>query len=301
MPNVTRIGTYTESSSTSNSGNFSVTVPEDADCCIFLVSGMTSNSSDIIDELNFDNGSDMDFTFIVDSYYEQTSEVQVQAYHLIRSSADWPGSGSKTLYWGVNGSRQEGLRFCVLFYQNVDQSSPIRDTDSQTKHTTDFTSSMTGVIAEDMAIGASYQYTDPQQNVHSNNSQTEILSSGFTGNASLVCGEKQGEDAYVCARTAPGTSGGGGVSIVFALKARTDYGYATAENSTTVSDTKAKVTAGSDRIFIAAVLARGGSNTNVGVGSITLDSTAGVELEIRNTNPDGNRNRITWKAGRLLQ
>ena len=216
MANVTRVGQETLFQSTSQDSTHAITVPA-CDCIVVCITGAQGGSGALVDAINFDN-SGTDLTQIASEVYGGGFNVtQVDTYRIVASSGSWPGAGSKTLYVNAPASRVEGYNVSVLYYENVDQTTPTGDTDT---HVGDddgasFTSALTGVGAEDMGIVVAYRYSGNP--VVNGNSQTQIHLSN-SNNAGIGVAEKLGEDAMVA------TSASDLVAVAFVLKAAASAG-----------------------------------------------------------------------------
>lgn len=199
MATVNRLGTYTVHQGQSD-GSFSVTVPADADICIVITSGYRGSSGALLDELNWDDGSALDFTLINTSYYSSgPADPQLTAHYMVDTDGNWPGSGSQTLYFANPGNYVEGYVLVALFYENIDASDPVIESENQEGVSgDDWTSAFTESTSESMTVCASYQYggggTDQ---VMDNNGQTEIYATTSAYNdAHLSIGEKLNEDEF---------------------------------------------------------------------------------------------------------
>src|SRR5690606_41881131 len=91
----------------------------------------------------------------------------------------------------------EGHQRSLIYYSGVDQSSPIVDTDTHTGSDdgTSFTSSLTGVTADDMGVVVAYNFSSSP--TVSGGSQTTVLTPGVFNNAGIGIAEEQGEDEMV--------------------------------------------------------------------------------------------------------
>ena len=192
---------YTHTASTDDS--FSVTVPTDADICIVCVAGYTGTSqlvdgSSMLDKLNFDDDPTLDFTYIEGGIYTGAA-TQSEAFQMVSSDGNWPGSGPKNIYFSANGSFSEGLSIWCGFYKNVDTSDPIVTTEAGPNGTTNtdpVTSNMSGVGAGDMCVAACYSYSNVPDMAPTGYGQTALLEAAVYRGACLGVGQELGEDAY---------------------------------------------------------------------------------------------------------
>ncbi len=136
----------------SQSGSTAVTIPSDCEAVVFISHGSWNSAGDcLVSKLNWDNhATNQDFTSIV-SNYDGANQYGAAALIMTDSSVDWPGTGSKTLYWGYSRATTEGGVFTILFLKGLDSGSPIRASDSDSKATT-FTHTLTGSVSGDLTI-----------------------------------------------------------------------------------------------------------------------------------------------------
>lgn len=136
--------------------------------------GNRGAGSQLLDELNFDNGGDQVFTHIRTQYYDATY-AQVSAYYMHASDGNFPGTGSQTLYhrtWLINGI-SEGMNLQVNYWDGIDSTGTLVNTDGRDDSGSDWVSSLTGMSSGDVGCVAGYDYDGtPDIDV---NSQTKIL------------------------------------------------------------------------------------------------------------------------------
>lgn len=234
--------------SATNSGNFSINIPADCDFILVTVVGYDNNTSSqgpLFSELNFDNGSDFDFVHLVSGDYGSGYYTQVSTFYMLANSGDWPGTGTQTLYWASQGARNEGFQIHVSYWKNVDQSTPIIDTDSSQVTSSQWISSLSGVTANDMGIICVYRYYNtPDANT---NGQTQIEQQGAFSDSGIAVAYKLGEgglrnvagsDCVLVAFALLAASGGGGTDINVTSGAITVASFnSTVSSSTAVSAT----------------------------------------------------------------
>lgn len=183
---------------TANSdGSFAVTIPSDAEICIVSVAGYNSQSS-LVDELNWNNGATLDFTLIARGTYNGT-QAETEALYMQSSDGNWPGPGAQTLYFSNTGSYSEGFHFYVHFYKGISTSDPIGDSEigaNGNTNTSPQTSSLTGVTADDMCIGATYSYNAVPDMDPTGYGQTSMLEAARYNSCHLGVGRELGESAF---------------------------------------------------------------------------------------------------------
>ena len=190
---VERTGSFYNHQNNTASGSISVEVPSNADICIVAVAVYDDDLAytDWLDELNFDDGSGLDFT-LVDSAFYLENRINFQTFYMTSDDPNWPGAGNKTIYWASPNAPTEGHNIGVLFYKNVDKSDPIVDYETIEEPSDTHTTSFTGVGENDMGVILTYSWNEaPDMDF---NDQTVIHSSLYNS-AGLGVAEKLGEDA----------------------------------------------------------------------------------------------------------
>lgn len=181
----------------STGGSFAVTVPADADMIVVAATGYPGDGvSVLLDEINFDNGADTDFTQIAWQYWDATYDgATVDTWMMTDTSPDWPGSGAKTVYWSAAGSVDEGTQIYVFFLKNTDTASPIVDTEGKETGSAGWTSSLTGVGSDDLGIVACYAWNGAPNINPTGSGQTTVVSQGPFNTSGLGVGVESGEGA----------------------------------------------------------------------------------------------------------
>ncbi len=145
-------GTPTHVTNTDHAdGSQTVTIPDDCTAVIVLSWMWKDAHAGDFGELNWDNGSTLDFTQIVTNK-SASDAYDVWAYMMTSDSGDWPGTGSKTLYWAFTaGVPIEGGTVVIVFVKNLDTSDPIRSIDSD-KGNADWAATLTNIEAGDLSF-----------------------------------------------------------------------------------------------------------------------------------------------------
>jgi hypothetical protein len=179
-----------------SSGNQSqsITVPADADLCVVYAAGYSSGVSHLFSELSLSAADALHFTNIGTAAY--SSDPQCDAWYIDANDANWPGTGTQTLYWQWDSPSGEGLNIQVGFFKGVDLSDPIGDVevyspDTATPYT--YTTSLTGVAADDMGIAGAYSYNQTPDADPAGYGQT--AQETFYNHAGLGIGYENGEGA----------------------------------------------------------------------------------------------------------
>ncbi len=244
---VERTGTAASNTSPGQTGSFAVTVPSDADVVVvYQTSWVDSNGATPLDELCWDGGNTFDFTVLKEQLYDNSGGysdyMTVGAYYMTSDDANWPGSGSKTLYYDWNGSVGGSETLFVQFYKNVDKTSPVVGTDSTPSGPDDWTSSIAGVGAGDLGCIAVMDFiavaTNEPDVTPTGEGQTEVFSY-FRGDeyGGLAIGEEVGEGALRAVST---EANGYMVTIAFVLKESSGgYTITAAGGSMTITGTAA--------------------------------------------------------------
>lgn len=186
-------------------GSESVTIPSDCDTVVVIWSQWKSSTAMEFDELNFDDGSDIDFDLIfsasgADAIYDMEARVMTS------TDTDWPGTGAKTLYWSLDAAPVEGGSVTIFYLKGVDQSTPIRDSDYQRGGTSDWTSTLTSVDANDLSfIMVADYYTRTIDGTPTGEGQTTLTSGSNDNSSDWEIGYEQGE-ASMNATTSQGNN-----------------------------------------------------------------------------------------------
>ena len=218
---------HQNNSTTPDPNSISITVDTDANLMGVAVSGYSGGASTLVDQLNFDDGGTQDFVTRGTVTFSG-SDAQLQVFTMDSSSSDWPGTGSKTLYYSPTGAYTEGFQIFVFYCSGVDTTDPIRD--SETVNAGSFsspqTSSLTGVVAGDLGIAVAWGYSGTPNVDPATYGQTAALESADFNNAALSVGYESGESALRVTSTASESgvfffalkesTGGGGLSIPIA-------------------------------------------------------------------------------------
>ncbi|MEZ4591819.1 MAG: hypothetical protein R3D55_11865 [Chloroflexota bacterium] len=176
-------------------GNSSETITIPADCdAVMVISGSWNNSnSNDFGSLNFDNGSSVDFSLIVNRD-GVGDEYNVWSYIMTAGSVDWPGIGSNTLYWTFDQTPNEGGSVIVVFLKNVNASSPVVDTDGGSS--TSFTSSLSGVASGDMTFGFILNFNVDGADTEAGTGQVELVSDSGDNSTEWSLGYELGESSF---------------------------------------------------------------------------------------------------------
>lgn len=165
---------------THGDGSQAVTIPSDCDCVLVFSWAWVSNTAVDFDELNWDNGATLDFTLVATNT-SANNPYDVWCYRMCINDGNWPGTGSKTLYWSYNSAPSEGGTVVIVFLKGVNTSSPVIDTDS-TKNPagTSWTASLSGVSTGDLTFicGADYYSYSPDINCAPSGYGQTLLTSG---------------------------------------------------------------------------------------------------------------------------
>lgn len=154
---VSIVGSETVHTSTSVIDSFSVTVPSNATAIIVVAAGVASSATNV-SELNFDDGDTYDFT-LIGQPADYSGNSLVEAHIITSADSDWPGSGSKTLYYELASSPSEGMLFSVFYVDNINTSTPIGNTAvDHWDYPQQISFSLTGVGSNDMGVIAAWFY-----------------------------------------------------------------------------------------------------------------------------------------------
>jgi hypothetical protein len=260
-----------------NDDSFSVTVPALCTYILVNVSGYYGSGTDpVFDQLNFDNGNDLDFTHIVTGCYEDTppTYAQMSAFGMTATDGDWPGTGSKTLYFRVDGGTNpgEGLQIHVSYWKGVDQSSPVVDSEWRAHSSSYYTSSLTGVSTGDMGVIASYAYNGTIDVDLPGKGQTAIAESAVYRSAGFSIGYEAEEDAL------DAESSVNFVPIAYALKAAAAGGTTvdcTGAGAVAITGLAATISAGTTIACTTGAVAITGAAATVSAGT-TIDCSTGA-------------------------
>jgi len=193
-----------------------VTVPADATMAIVTGHGYGGGTSGPIDFdiLNWDDDTDLHFTFIVKQL--GTDKMGCCARYMLSNDGNWPGAGSgKTLTYSYDTDIYLDDSFTVLFFlKNVDLESPIIG--EETTHSTNpWTSPDLGnVSADDMAIIAGSEYNTGPVDPEEGTGQTAIIVDS-EGGTYIGIGYELGEDTPSISVPSPTACGW----MAFAVKA----------------------------------------------------------------------------------
>ncbi|OQY16720.1 MAG: hypothetical protein B6I36_09865 [Desulfobacteraceae bacterium 4572_35.1] len=194
MANVERTGSvYTDTATGTANNDLTCTVPTDAEAAIVVGGGNFYNAANF-NILNFDAGVTIDFDEIITN--SNTNNGTQQAYSMLDTDINWPGSGSKTLKWSIDDTANW---ITVLFFvKNIDKDSLIVDTSSGYNDPGTYweNPSLSGMTAADLAIAAAFIYSYNSGSVDADPTsygQTAIYESS-SGSDSMGIGEELGED-----------------------------------------------------------------------------------------------------------
>ncbi len=271
----------------SSSGNQSqaITVPTDADICVVLLTGYLSGQTRLLSELSLSSVNASHFTHIATGYYNSTNP-QTEAWYITKNDANWPGTGSQTLYWQPVSSPGEGYAIAVGFFKGVDTADPIGDSevfDDSANDVNDHTSALTGVAAEDMGVQVCYSYYQTPIADPSGYGQTAAWENLFNS-AGVGVAYEAGENALRCENLNYGhvitfaiNAGGGGTPAT--VNAGT-----TSTSETSVSPTVSGAVSVSATATITAETSVAASAT--GEGFATAEPTVTAETSVSPT-PSG--------------
>jgi hypothetical protein len=178
-------------------GNMSVTIPSDATAVVVVSWMWRSVHAGDFTTINFDAGG-KDFTQIVTN---STTAVpyDVWAYIMTTDSGDWPGVGSKTLYWTFSGDPTEGGTVFAFYLKGLNVTSPMVDTDTQ-KTGSSFTSSLSGVSSGDLSFVVIAEEQGQSITV-SGNGQTVLDTGAAENKVDWGIAYEDGEDAVIASST----------------------------------------------------------------------------------------------------
>lgn len=178
-----RTGSITQIQNSSTSDSQSVTVPSDAVLCIVAAAAFTYGGVDF-SSLTLDGEG---FT-------------QVNAYQNVGAESGdtviWrltnPSTGSQTLAWTWDAALTEGANIFVVFYKDVDTTSPITGSATGTASNGSSTSGSFSSSTNDLClcVGYSYDTTDCDGGYGAN--QSEIADSTVFNSCQGALGEKAG-------------------------------------------------------------------------------------------------------------
>lgn len=228
---VTITGTLT-TWNTSADGSQAITVPTDADAVIVIISGYDSAGSQdtIIDNLDFDNTlNGNDFTSIATALYGASLGIQTSAYYMLSSDGNWPGTGSKTIYWSHNHSYSYGYVMTAFYVKGLNLTTPIGATDERPYTGNNWTSALSACPAGDLGVIVTSGEAATPNMAPTSSGQTSLVSSALFNSLSLGIGYEDGE-------TALQAEGTGLVPVAFVLQASASSAL------TTVTDTLALTT-----------------------------------------------------------
>lgn len=214
-----------DKTNTSGSSTIAVTIPSGANFVYVLVTGYHGNnapSDKFFDQLSWDGDTTVDFTFIDHNYWSSTGELQCEAWYMDDTDPNWPGTGSKTLYWspaGISGSTEEGYCTFVGAMSGVHTADdPIVDTHNPGGNVgSPYVATLDGVGANDVSVILGYVYQDSINSAPSGQGQTALCSDLFN-NAGIGASYKVGASSIRLEAT-PNI-----VGLAFAVKAAADAG-----------------------------------------------------------------------------
>lgn len=169
--------------SASGQHSVAITLPADANFVYVLVTGYhgdNASTDKFFDDLNFDGAAGRDFTFIGNNKWSTSYDFQCEAWYMDDSDPNWPGTGSKTLYWRPwgNAAAGEGFNVFIGWMAGVDTSGdPIAAYTSGpqgTSGTSPLTISLTGVGANDVSVILGYSYAANVDEVPTGYGQTSL-------------------------------------------------------------------------------------------------------------------------------
>jgi len=179
---------------------------------------MTCSGS--FDELNWDGGTDQDFTLFLSE--GDSTDAWLWALRMFSDDANWPGSGSgKELTYSLTANMQYGPgRVIVFFLSGVDDSESwanyLIGTDSHSGISTDWTCDSLGSVgAGDMGFIFFSEFGNAVESTPAASGQTEIYESYDTGQWAVGAAYELAEDQL----TVEGYFGMYSTGIAFAIKA----------------------------------------------------------------------------------
>lgn len=178
---------------TQTDGSFGITVPSGTELIVLTTAGFNGVNDNLYSKLNFDNGATIDLSTAAAEIWSTGGSRQIQVDTIATGSADWPGIGTATLYYGNSLSYGEGYQMLVSYFGGVG-ATPIGDTDSTTS-TDIWSSSLTGVGADDLGVIACYGYAATPDIDPATYGQTAIIESTPYNSAALSVGYELGEGA----------------------------------------------------------------------------------------------------------
>jgi hypothetical protein len=191
----------------SNAGtSFGLTIPGPTDAIVALLTGYTSDNA-LAAQLNFTGAAGISLDRIAFAIYGGF-ETQVDTYIITPDSADWPGTGSQTLFF--QDVIDEGINIFMGYYSGVDPLNPIIASQSFTGGTgTTFTSSLGGVGGDDMGVMCAYTFSASPDVTEPG--QTTLVQTNFNA-AGIGVAEALGSGALTA-------SAADLVAVAFALRA----------------------------------------------------------------------------------
>jgi hypothetical protein len=250
---------------TTSDSSQSITIPSDCNAAnngliIVTVSGYTGAINEtLLDELCFDGGSTLDFSTEAGlASFWSSDEEQIRNYYMTADDANFPGTGSKTIYWSSSIGYTEGYQIGISYWKNVDPDDPIGDTDTRVGGSTAFTSSLTGVDgSDDIGVISAYAYDNAPNVDPTGYGQTAIYESASYNQVGLSLGYELGESALR-------GEGNDAVWVAFALNAA-------AAGGTTVECTGAGAVAITG---LAATISAGTTIACTGAGAVAITGAA---------------------------
>lgn len=156
-------GLVTVHTSTSQDTSVAYTIPADATAVVVISNGSysTDGSPVGVDELNWDDGSALDFTLIVEQQTDSDDTYNLSAHIMTSTDGNWPGTGAQTLYISLDQALNEGQVYLIQAVKGVNTSTPIRDTDQAPNPAGTFTASLSGVVSGDISFVSRADFNGP--------------------------------------------------------------------------------------------------------------------------------------------
>lgn len=188
----------------------SVTIAASDTAVIVCLAGRTNGAAPY-DELNWSDNAAVDFT-VIDRANFSASIINGEAFIMTDSHANWPGSGTHTLYIRAVSALNDGTDGYIMTATDVDSDDPIVDSDATTEDVSVFTSSLTGVGTADLGVIFCIDYQGGTIDVTPTGyGQTQYGQDTGTNNFGVAVGYEVGEDALRAERA-------GITGIAFALR-----------------------------------------------------------------------------------
>jgi hypothetical protein len=182
----------------------SITIPVDAEAVLVICAGTyTAGSANGFAELNWDDGGTNDFDLVV-SNSDTTAPYDLFAYIMTDESADWPGTGSQTLYHAPDYNPSEGGAVIAVALKGLDTTDPIGDTDATKNEGTSYTPTLSNVASGDLVFCCIADYSS--RTVSVDETQTEAAS-GTLSQVDYIVSYEDGEDQPTSETTSTGYTG----------------------------------------------------------------------------------------------